>query len=232
MNFPKGRPKVSICIATFRKCKILDRVLREIHEKNKLCPFPYEVIVCDDCPNGSSFDVCKKHEARYIWNETSSLTKNPAKPRFLASRMALGEVVINMSDDVLFKSENIIEAFYEKVKEKVAVFATVLNVNPITEEYIEDYTSTNRQKPYFFCGAIFRKHLEEIGHQDLNYIFPAYDDDSLAKKLSRIGVDFVFDQDIICHHLNHPKNEMADGSDSSVWFYNHYWQEKSTIFSG
>jgi len=214
---PKGLPLVSICLATYNKQGMLDESLKSIKSTNKLCPFNYEVIVCDDDPNGSSFEVVKDNGAYYVWNQNNSFS-NPSIPRNCAFRLARGEYIIHQSDDIIWQTEDSIEQFAEMLKnsDNLMVFANVLNVNVETREVIETYTGPDRQKSYFFLGGIKKKDLLDY---DENYIFPAYDDDNLSDRLAKKGIASLFTQEIVAHHLNHLKGEMANGVDSSVWYY-------------
>ena len=211
---PKGTPLVSICLATYNKQGILDESLKSIKEKNRLCPFNYEVIVCDDDPKGSSFEVVRDNGAYYIWNQNCGFS-NPSIPRNCAFRLARGEYIIHQSDDIIWQTEDSLESFVNLIDNGM-VFAKVLNVDMETRAVIETYTGPDRQKSYFFLGGIKR---EQLLSYDENYVFPAYDDDDLSDRLHKNEVPSFFTPDIVAHHLNHDKGEMANGVDSSVFYY-------------
>lgn len=222
---PKGVPKLSVCLATFRKQDILDEVLRSIKEKNSNSSLQYEIIVCDDCPDASSLDVVKDNGCYYVWNRNCS-NKNPSIPRNCAFRLARGDVIVHQSDDVVHITPNSLTCLSNLVNDNIITFATVYNVHPETREYIETYTGKDRQKPFFFLGAVTRQNIDKIGGYDENFIFPAYDDDDLGDRLIKNGVEPIFIDTVIGFHINHPKGDMGNGVDSSVWYSSQYFKKK------
>ena len=212
---PKGTPLVSICLATYNKQEILNESLQSIKEKNRLCPFNYEVIVCDDSPDGSSFEVVKDNGAYYIWNQNNSFS-NPSITRNCTLRFSRGEYILQQSDDVIWQTEDSIEKFVELIDDTNVVFANVLNVDMKTNQVLETYTGPDRQKSYFFLGGLKRNN---VVFNSEDYIFPAYDDDFVQDQMKKNGLSSIFTQEIMAWHASHDKGEMANGVDSSVWYY-------------
>lgn len=221
---PKGVPILSVCMATYKKMDILDEVLKSVKEKNILCPFTYEIIVVDDDPEGSSFEVCRDNKVYYALNANNK-NSNPSIPRNLSFRMARGEVIVHQSDDVVHKTEDSLEILHHMTDVGKMVFANVLNVDMDSRETLETYTGPDRQKNFFFLGAILRSSLVKVGGYDENFISPAYDDDDLSDRLLRSGVSPEFTTDVVAHHLNHPKGSMSDGGESCSWYYQNFFSK-------
>jgi glycosyltransferase involved in cell wall biosynthesis len=212
---PKGTPLVSICLGTYNKQEMLNESLQSIKDMNRLCPFPYEVIVADDDPYGSSLEVCIRHGAYYIWNQNCGFS-NPSIPRNCTLRLARGEYILQQSDDVIWQTEDSVEKFVELIDDTNVVFANVLNVDMKTKQVLETYTGPDRQKSYFFLGGLKRNN---VVFNSEDYIFPAYDDDFVQDQMKKNGLSSIFTQEIVAHHLNHEKGLMSNGVDSSVWYY-------------
>ncbi len=218
LGSPKGLPFVSVAIATHNKGSYLRRTLQSIRDKNKLCPFEYEIIVVDDKSTDDTFEVCKDFEVIYA-RLPENPRRNPSVPRNASFRLARGKVIVHQSDEVLHNTEDSLEKLANLVTNYQYVIATVHNVNPETLDKIDLYTGYGRQKPYFFLGAIAKRSLDICGGYDEDFIAPGYDDDKLADDLQRIGVYPTFTDLVHGSHLDHSKGKMSCGIDSSALYY-------------
>jgi len=218
MSDPKGIPFASVCLATHNKATYLRETLSSIREANSECSFAYEVIVVDDKSTDDTFEVCKEFGVTYV-RIPENTRKNPAFPRNAAFRLARGKAIIHQSDEVVHCTWNSIEKLVTLLEHNNFVIATVQNVVTETREIKELYTGFDRQKPYFFLGALTKKAVDLTGGYDEDFVSPGYDDDKFADDLMRFGYQPIWTDSVIGHHLDHPKGNMSCGADSSALYF-------------
>lgn len=61
MKHNKSIKKLAICIPTFNRAKLLDRLLNSIPKSTKIL-----VSICDDGSSDDTFDIVKKHKTRFL----------------------------------------------------------------------------------------------------------------------------------------------------------------------
>lgn len=197
-SYPLGVPYASIIMSTFNKAAILDRVLGSI--RNQKTKIPYEIIVVDDGSTDNTIDICKKHEAMYIYINGSGY-RNPSVPRNIAARAARGKVLIMQSDDVVHKNVDTIQRL-SMVSEGKCLFAQVFNVEG--DAILERYIGTDYPRPLFFLGAMHKDDFWNIGGNDEDFVSPGYEDTWLGTCITN-NYEIEFDDSIIGHHQNHPR---------------------------
>lgn len=191
-------PSISIVITTYRRDKQLAITLGSISGN------PEEVIVVDDASQESTEAICRAHGATYIQrlDRPDVEFSNPAVPINIGLRAAKSDVVILQNAECRHDS-NVVEQFRERVKENTAVFAKVQSLNR-DGSFETWYTAPAiAERPYFFCGAMFRKHFLELGGMDENFAGPGYDDDDFAVRMQAAGIKREFAGDILVTHQWH-----------------------------
>ena len=212
--------KASVCMASFnRDPAVLRQVLNSIFAQTRT--FRWEVIVVDDGSSYGAPEVCREYPVRYHRIERKPRRRNPAVARNVAYRMARGRIIIPQSDDVVHQGANAIERLCRILKQRAnsSVIATVLGCN---KEGAPDivYTGTwltsfgypsrkNRRRPYFFLGALWKKHVYAIGGNDEEFTASggdSWEDRWFARCLkSGLKLKTVYTHKVVGHHMWHPR---------------------------
>lgn len=218
--------KASVCIATYNKAPALDRTLRSIGER----PNDYEVIVVDDGSTDDTPRVCRKHGVRYKFRENPGYG-NPAAARNVAYRMALGDVIIAQSDDVIHATPNTVNRLADMLRPGEFLIATVENVDANGRRYADPmgkgwgdqlpvYTSPQRPRPLFFLGALWRTDLYAVGGNDEDFTEPGFEDSWFADCLMNgLGLKPRYLDGIVGHHQAHPHTTDWEGIRRSQALY-------------
>lgn len=90
-------PLLSIVVPTYRRPHTLERALASI---GPACKSPYEVIVVDDCPDGSGFAVTKSFGFRYLFK--AGIDRGLSASRNLGIDLTRGRYLAFLDDDDLF----------------------------------------------------------------------------------------------------------------------------------
>jgi glycosyltransferase involved in cell wall biosynthesis len=201
----------SIVITTYNRNPQLFQTLASIRRQG----FDGEVIVVDDGDSSHGYPsarfVCEAHGARHIpcRRSPSDQFRNPALPNNMGIRAAAGDVVILQNAECRHEDPRAIEKLTGLVTPTSAVFACVIAQQEDGSQGML-YCGPENPRPYFFCGAIYRKHLVDLRGFDEDYTGAGYDDDDLADRLGASGVQFVF-SDVLVHHQWHaPAGVYAD----------------------
>jgi GT2 family glycosyltransferase len=197
-------PEASIVITAHNRAALLTNTLNSIEKQAE--PWKRELVVIDDASHDDTDCVCDMfgidkyfHTGRPPGNHYS----NPARPNNIGIRKAFGDLLIIQNAECLHVGP-VIQQFLERTKPGTAVFA---GVEALTQEGLhqEWYThSTHNPRPFFFCGAIHRDVLMGIRGFDEDYPYYGYDDNDMADRLTKMGVKFIFADDIQVQHQWHP----------------------------
>ncbi len=197
-------PRCSIVMSTRNKAEQLDITLQSIFSQK--VPFPYEVIVVDDGSTDNTKEICNKYRLKYLFLENDRY-RNPSKARNAGYREAKGEIIICQSDDVVHGQPTTIQLLVEGLKPDEFLISTVHNyefADDIPSKFILEYSGLKIQNPYFFLGAIWRKHLYAVGGNDEQFVEPCYDDNWFADCLIHgLGLVPRYTDKIIGYHQNH-----------------------------
>ena len=171
--------KFSVVMAAYNKGYALREVLESIYNQN----VNVEVVICDDTSTDDTQQICLDFPVVYIRlnRDHSSGTVGPAKARNQAFKMASGEIWIVQSADVVHEGETI-RAFGELVRKDNFVLATVRN-------RFEDgslgnlFCGVNKKRPLFFLGALYGKHVIEVGGDSEDFTELSCEDEWFAECL-------------------------------------------------
>lgn len=206
--------RTSICIATYDRPELLQRTLDSILVQS--VPFCYEIIVVDDgSPDQRTRDLCSHLPVRYARiDREPGYRFNPAAARNLAYRLAVGEVIICQSDDVIH-GEGTIRKLSEGISPIKFLIATVWNVDqkqqPVGLRGYGDrcsnlslLTGKENPRPLFFLGSVYREDLYAVGGNDESLI--GREDVFLADCLIRgLGLQPEFLSDVTGYHQDHER---------------------------
>lgn len=191
---------VSVVITTFKRDPQLSNTLASISGN------PKEVIVVDDSPQESTEKLCKQFGVTYIQRLDRPHDKysNPSVPINIGLQAAKGDIVILQNAECRHDS-NVVEQFRERVKEKTAVFAKVQALNQDGSFDIWYTAPKEREMPYFFCGAMFRKHFLELGGMDEDFNQIGFEDEDFGRRLQLAGIHCEFTDNILVSHQWHER---------------------------
>jgi glycosyltransferase involved in cell wall biosynthesis len=205
--------KASVCIATFDKVWLLEKVLPSIFTQQT--PFKYEVLVVDDgSPTIATRRLCRewtigthaylRHGCplRYFRIDRTPGFRNPAVARNVAYRAAKGSVIIAQSDDVVHTSPKNVELLVTDLEPGHTLMAHVVCQAP---EGLQIYMSPKRVMPFFFLGSLRRQDLYAVGGNDEDFAEgPCWDDLWFADCLVRgLRLQTTYSTSITGHHLYH-----------------------------
>ena len=104
---------ISIIVPCYKRIEKLDRALSSI---KTACSLNYEVIVIDDCPEATSFEVVRKHGAKYY--HKAGRERGLPKSRNIGIKLSKGRYILFLDDDD-FLLENSVDRLYSAMGKSV-----------------------------------------------------------------------------------------------------------------
>jgi glycosyltransferase involved in cell wall biosynthesis len=222
--------EVSICIAAHDKPDHLLCTLESIFEQSPSASM--EVIVSDDrSVNGRIRAVCSRFPVQYMRIGGPSGFRNSSAARNVAYRAARGRIVIAQSDETVHRSENCIDELANTLRPGTFVIAKVFNTD-LSGRLVRSghdnvsagdetmFTGPSYPKPFFFLGCLYRKDLYAVGGNDEEFVTPGSEDVWFADCLIRgIGLEPIFSDTIIGHHISHPRHMSAEVAEPAHQLY-------------
>ena len=230
--------RVSICMATHnREAGMLARVLDSIFRQKP--PFEFEVVVCDDGPeDDSAEEACGRYPVNYHRIDRPPGPRNPCVARNVAYKAARGDIIIAQSDDVAHVSPNAISTLVMELETRPGAFviASVLACGPdgepwsvytgrwcLPKEQASGHVCSHQERnlPYFFLGALWRKDLYAIGGNDEDFVgLAGYEDEWFSDCLVQgLGLRPVYVSSVVGHHLYHPRSDTDEGAQVAKEFH-------------
>ena len=105
-------PELTIIIPTYRRPEKLHRALSSIPATTNR---PHEIIVIDDCPDGSAFEVAKKHGCRYIYK--GGMDRGQSHSRNIGINLARGTYISFLDDDDIY-AEGGLDRLIDRARDK------------------------------------------------------------------------------------------------------------------
>jgi len=195
---------ISVVIATYNKYAALKRTLRSIYAQH--LPPECEVIVVSDGSDDATVTLAQEFPIRYFYLHRSGL-RNPGPARNLGYREAQGDIIIAQSDEVEHRTPGTIAKLASRLTPSSCVFAKVENVDEGGNRVQSDYWPRTRiHRSYFFLGALWKEDLYAVGGNDEEFKYPDGGEDRwLSSCLEHRGCSFVFCDDIVGWHYDHPR---------------------------
>jgi GT2 family glycosyltransferase len=134
--------------------------------------------------------------------------RNQARPLNVGIRAAKGDVIILQNAECKHMSPSVVNDLVSQATDSNCVFARVIQINQDGSRG-QVYCGEENPRPYFFCGAIRREHFLKLRGFDEDYQGYGYEDDDMADRLHRSGVEFEF-TDIEVHHQWHEPAGVID----------------------
>jgi len=166
----------------------------------------FEVVVVNDGQDlGETYKVCRPYPVTYIELNRGKehIWRNPSYPNNVGIQQSKGEVIVLQNAECRHDSAEVVSNLVGRAVEGKAVLASVRAVKQSGEFDMWFTHPQHRAKPYFFCGAIRREYLEQLRGFDEDYTRVGFDDDDLADRLKKQGIEFVWDSDIVVTHQWH-----------------------------
>jgi GalNAc5-diNAcBac-PP-undecaprenol beta-1,3-glucosyltransferase len=117
------QPTISIIIPTFKRPEKLARALASIPAA---CAVPHEVIVIDDCTDGSAFPVAQQFKAQYLCK--AGRDRGLSQSRNIGIALARGKYLVFIDDDDFF-SPNGLDALHCAAEGNTFVFGDFVEVH-------------------------------------------------------------------------------------------------------
>lgn len=191
---------VSVVMTTFNRPAQLRATLASIRSQ----AVPVEIAVVDDGSDMETPGICAHGQVEFYrqLNRPSSPTQhNQSLPLNIGIRAATGDVLIIQNAECLHV-DPVIAGLTSFLTGHNTVFAQVVALDQSGIPGI-DYCSLSNPRPYFFCGAIRRDTILRLRGFDEDYLTAGWEDDDMADRLRREGVEFLF-TDIRVYHQWHP----------------------------
>lgn len=204
---------VSICISAYRRSKQLGVTLQSIQSQ----AYPsLDIVVVEDGDDGVTKTVCDEFGARYFSRKRRPDVhwSNPAVPNNIAVRQAENDILIIQNAECRHDDPATIEKLIAPVIADPMV-ATYAAVAALKEDgnFGEWYCHpTESRRPLFFCGAIHKDRIVELGGFEEGFQYYGYEDSDMAERLTRNGVKHTFLTVPVTHQW-HPR---GDGVASEV----------------
>lgn len=200
-------PEISIVITARNRARLLEFTLDTICRQKFS---DYEIIVVEDgFDGGETRRVCDHMGARYFRRARRPDVpySNPAVPINIGLRRAEGSIVILQNAECSHAGEETIDRLAAPVRgdRKWVHFAAVSARNPDGSHnhwYVHPLHDAG-PRPFFFCGAIAREHVERLRGMDEDYQHYGWEDNDFADRMDAIGLKSLFSFDAVVHHQWH-----------------------------
>lgn len=198
--------KASVVIPTHNRKPILEKCLQAMFRQDYPADY-YEIIVIDDGSSDGTGDMVKRLDPpcrlRYEYQEQSG----PAPARNRGIRMAEGEVIVFIDDDII-AVPGFLEAHlrhHEEAK-KIIVHGPVIHTSDpedptSAEKKLQDFSAAffatgnaSIRREYLLKAGLFDETFEEYGWEDLE----------LGHRLKKFGLKAVKEPAAEGYHLKHP----------------------------
>jgi GT2 family glycosyltransferase len=196
--------KVSIVMTSYNRPAQLEKTLTSIRAQN----YPsLEIVLVDDGKDQMTPRLCKDFGVRYIKLNRARHPKGyvltPARPLNIGIKAATGDILILQNAECKHADKDTIERLVSKLEPDNVVFARVIAIHSDEKEKMVYCGDPERMVPYFFCGAIHKSHVTDLGGFDEEFSHSGFDDDDFGDRLKRSGLKFVF-SDVKVFHQWHP----------------------------
>jgi glycosyltransferase involved in cell wall biosynthesis len=197
----------TVCIATYNKRDILEKVLRSIFYQIDVMPDKrIEVIVVDDGSNDGTGAMVVYNFPQAMYSKIRPLGgpyRNPSFARNAAARQARGKILVLQSDDVIH--------YPGSLAMMLDLPPGRFNISKVVNQFADGstgdvYTGSTNPRPYFFLGSVLRKDFYAIGGNDEEFCEPGYEDNWLGSCLHRgAGLHPLYRDDSLGFHQDHPR---------------------------
>jgi glycosyltransferase involved in cell wall biosynthesis len=106
--------EISIIVPCYKRLEKLERALASI---KTACCTAFEIILVDDCQDGSAFEISRKYNARYVWK--GGINKGLPHSRNIGLNLARGKYILFLDDDD-FLMQDSINHLYEHMSRDVS----------------------------------------------------------------------------------------------------------------
>jgi GT2 family glycosyltransferase len=205
---------ISIAISTYNRPVQLAATLESIQRQNYK---DLEIVVVDDGTDLETERICRGVRYFKLNRPQSSSYRDVGYVNNVAIRQTKGEIVILQNAECKHVGLDTIQKLVSCVNDTNVVFSTVFPLDQNGNKYgacdcpacdgkepaYFTYTSNDRPRPYFFCGAMKRAWFEKLRGFDEDYPGGGYDDDDFAARLAKDGLKFEWSEAEV-HHQWHP----------------------------
>jgi GT2 family glycosyltransferase len=199
-------PRVSVVVPTYNRCVSLERLLAAL----SLSTAPeggMEIVVVDDGSTDETAAVVADAGARYLFQRNAG----PGAARELGWRMAAGEIIVFLDDDVIPEPEAIRRMVLTlEHADGVGALIHPLNSKPMVAHYmhmddlVNHHVVNGEVRWLITAAAAFRRGaLERVGGFDRAFPRAAGEDVDLTLRLIEAGCRLQLEPTAIVYHDHH-----------------------------
>lgn len=193
-------------MTAYKRGHLIGATLKSIRENN--LHNDYEIIVVEDGePTADTVNACAVWGAGYFCRNDRPKVgfSNPCVPNNIGIKQADGQVLIIQNAENKHMTYNSINIMIEPIlnNPKTSTFASVMALNPDGTDNIWYCHPKYNRRPLFFCQAVDRKTVVDMGGFDEDFKDYGYEDDDFSRRLCRLCVNFVYLDTVLIHHQWH-----------------------------
>lgn len=198
---------ISIAILTYNRCEILEELLKSL----SMISYPYlEIIIVDNCSEDETRNIVKERYGNFKYHRSGCNIGVAA--RNIALRMAKGDIVVTIDDDIFGIDDDAIEKLIEFFSKNQNVGALNFRVydyftreicNWIHHKKIEDFNDREFLTYEISEGAVaFSKKALEMSGLYPEYFFLSHEGPDLAFRVINSGMEVRYSPIISVYHLH------------------------------
>jgi glycosyltransferase involved in cell wall biosynthesis len=202
---------VSIVMTSYKRPEQLRRTLHSISIQTRR---PDQIVVVEDGGDEETRGICavacmqKGLKVEYCErrNRPKLDYSNPAIPKNIGIKKAIGDILIIQCAEVRYTNPQDIERLVKPVEEDPSI-SNIAQVKALGryDNFQEWYAGPERAPGWFldFCQAVRRDKVMAINGFDELYEGYGFDDDDFALRLQASGVKYQWAMDVVCEHQWH-----------------------------
>lgn len=198
--------RCSIVIPTYNKSYALKRVLESIRKQKP--PFEYEIVVVNDGSTDDTEKVCEFYSTEYAYVDRPYVC-GPAKAKNVGYRMARGDIIFCLNDDIMLMTEDAIERMCDlppKTYFAAWTYGLDQDGNLTQADMAEQEAALAFRAPFFFMTTVLRRHVYGIGGCEEQFTMLNYEDAFMKDCLVYgRGLEPVWRQEVVGHHIWHDR---------------------------
>lgn len=218
---------ISICMPHYRRAQQLERTLASY--RRHYARLPLEIVICDDgTPGGLQAPGCE-----VIQLPEKSYALNPCVPINRAVNASRGEIIVLTGPEVVHRHD-VLTSLCTRVDDGLSLSPSCFDVT--TRTWLVRNGVKNGAMPvpggfgFYFCSVFTRTAWQAAGGFDEDYRYgQAMEDTDFGWRMSRAGVEFEIDDELIVEHYRSGVRWPAGGLERNRRLF---WQKWPDLENG